>query len=86
MHYYMLLYKLKSSHLIWIVKQELHYYDLIDSISKLSELEKYKSNIDEYYIVKQNNCSEESAREIDKLQQFTQFKLDKNSELIFKSL
>lgn len=85
MHYYMLLYKLKSSHIIWIVKQDLHYYDLIDRISKLSELENYTSNIDEYYIIKQNNCSEQTLSEIYELKQFTEFRLDKNSELIFKS-
>ena len=43
---------------MWIVKTDLHYYDLIDRIEKFDNLKKYKSNIDEYYIVKQNNCNE----------------------------
>jgi len=85
MYYYLLLYKIKSSNLIWIVKRDLHYYDLIDRIEKIDNLKRYTSEIDEYYIVKQNNCDETILKNIFDLEQFTQFRLDKNSELIFKS-
>lgn len=85
MHYYVLLYKIKSSHYMWIVKRDLHYYDLIDRIEKIDNLKKYSSDIDQYYIVKQNNCDEKELKKILDLEQFTQFRLDKNSELIFKS-
>ncbi len=85
MHYYLLLYKIKKSDYMWIVKRDLHYYDLIDRIEKLHNLKIYTSEIDEYYIVKQNNCSEQTLSEIYELKQFTQFCLDKNSELIFKT-
>lgn len=85
MHYYVLLYKIKSSHYMWIVKSDLHYYDLIDRIEKIDNLKRYSSDIDQYYIVKQNNCDEKELKKILDLEQFTQFRLDKNSELIFKS-
>lgn len=85
MHYYLLLYKIKTSPFVWIVKREEHYYDLIDRIDKLRELETYTSNVDEYYIVRQNNCEEKDIEDLLELQQFTQFKLDSNSELLFRS-
>lgn len=70
---------------MWIVNRDLHYYDLIDRIEKLDNLKRYTSEIDEYYIVKQNNCDETILKKIFDLEQFTQFRLDKNSEVIFKS-
>ena len=85
MHYYLLLYKVKSSPFVWIVKRDLHYDDLMNKIDKVRELETYTSNVDEYYIVKQNNCTEKEIENILELQQFTRFKLDTNSELIFRS-
>ena len=85
MHYYLLLYKIKSSPFIWIVKREQHYDDLLNRIDKLRELETYTSNVDEYYIVRQNNCEEKEIEDLLELQQFTLFKLDTNSELLFRS-
>ncbi len=85
MHYYLLLYKIKSSSFVWVVKREQHYDDLMNRIDKLRELETYTSNIDEYYIVKQNNCTEKEIENLLELQQFTRFKLDSNSELLFRS-
>ena len=85
MHYYLLLYKLKCSNLTWIVKRDLDYYDLIDRIEKLDHLKSYSSDVDEYYIVKQNNCDQTTVETMLDLKQFTQFRIDKNSELIFKS-
>tara|TARA_B100000902_G_C27321507_1_gene924962 strand:- start:4006 stop:4221 length:216 start_codon:yes stop_codon:yes gene_type:complete len=70
---------------MWIVKTDLHYYDLIDRIEKFDNLKKYKSNIDEYYIVKQNNCNENDLEKIINLKQFTLFNIDKNSELILRT-
>lgn len=85
MHYYLLLYKLKCSNLIWIVKRDLHYYDLVDRIEKLDYLKSYNSDIDEYYIVKQSNCDQTTLETILELKQFTLFNLDRNSEILFKS-
>ncbi len=85
MHCYLLLYKIKISQFMWIVKTDLHYYDLIDRIEKFDNLKKYKSNIDEYYIVKQNNCNENDLEKIINLKQFTLFNIDKNSELILRT-
>lgn len=85
MHFYLLLYKIKSSPNMWIVKRDLHYYDLIDRIEKLDQLNDYISQIDEYYIIKQNNCNKQDIQKIFDLKQFTLFNLDKNSELLFKS-
>jgi len=70
---------------MWIVKRDLHYYDLIDRIEKLDQLNDYISQIDEYYIIKQNNCNKQDIQKIFDLKQFTLFNLDKNSELLFKS-
>ena len=85
MHYYLLLYKLKCSNLIWIVKRDLDYYDLVGRIEKLDNLKTYSSDVDEYYIVKQNNCDQTIHEIMLDLKQFSQFRIDKNSELIFKS-
>ena len=85
MHYYLLLYKIKSSPFVWIVKREQHYDDLLNRIDKLRELETYTSNVDEYYIVRQNNCEKKEIEDLLELQQFTLFKLDTNSELLFRS-
>lgn len=85
MYYYLLLYKIKTSNLMWIVKSDLHYYDLIDRIEKLDQLKSYSSKTDEYYIVKQNNCDESIIETILELKQFTLFNLDTNSEILFKS-
>ena len=85
MHYYLLLYKIKRSSLLWIVIKDQHYEDLLMRIDKLWELEHYTSNVDEYWIVKQNNCQKEDIDGIDLLKQFTIFKPDRDSELVFKS-
>lgn len=85
MHYYQLLYKIKSSPFLWIVSRKGHYVELLQDIDRIWELENYKSNIDEYYIIKQNNCHEEERENIEYIKQFTTFKLDKNSELLFRS-
>ncbi len=70
---------------MWIVKSDLHYYDLIDRIEKIDNLKTYSSDIDQYYIVKQNNCDESIIETILELKQFTLFNLDTNSEILFKS-
>ena len=85
MHYYLLLYKIKQSPLLWIVIKDQHYKDLLLRIDKLWELEEYTSNVDEYWIVKQNNCQKEDIDEGNMLKQFTIFKPDRDSELVFKS-
>lgn len=85
MHYYLLLYKIKLSPLLWIVIKDQHYEDLLLRIDKLWELEEYTSNVDEYWIVKQNNCQKEDIDEGNMLKQFTIFKPDRDSELVFKS-
>ena len=72
MHYYLLLYKIKLSPLLWIVIKDQHYEDLL-------------LRIDKYWIVKQNNCQKEDIDEGNMLKQFTIFKPDRDSELVFKS-
>ena len=84
MHYYVLLYKIKSCNLIWVVKRDLHFYDLVDRIYKIDELKCYESDIDKYYIIKQNNCPDE-IENVEEIKQFTIFKPDYNSELIFET-
>ena len=85
MHYYQLLYKIKTSPLLWIVSRRGDYAELLRDQHYLWSLEDYSSDIDEYYIIKQNNCSQEERENIDVIKSFTTFKLDKNSELVFRS-
>tara|TARA_B110000503_G_C7135701_1_gene408696 strand:+ start:1264 stop:1524 length:261 start_codon:yes stop_codon:yes gene_type:complete len=85
MQYYQLLYKIKDASLMWIVKRDIDYDDLLKGIKHIWELEDYTSDVDEYYILKQNNCSQDDIEKIDELRQFTTFILDQNSELLFKS-
>ena len=84
MHYYVLVYKIKSRDFIWIVKRDTHYNDLLDRIYKIDELKSYKSDIDKYYIIKQTNCCNE-IENVEEIKQFTIFKPDDNSELIFET-
>ena len=85
MHYYQLLYKIKSSPFLWIVSRKGDYVELLQNQDCLWELENYSSDIDEYYIIKQNNCRQEEIDNIEDIKQFTTCKLDKNSELLFRS-
>ena len=66
---------------MWIANIDLHYYDLIDNIEKFDDLITYKSDIDQYYIVRQDKC----FMNLSNIKRFTLFSLDKNSEVIFKS-
>ena len=84
MFYYVLLYKIKSSDYTWIVKTDLNYDDLIND-EKLERLKRYYSDVDQYYIVKQNRCNIKDVKKILDFKHFTQFYLDKNSEIIFKT-
>jgi len=85
MQYYQLLYKIKHASLMWIVNRDIEYDDLLKGIKHIWELEDYTSDVDEYYIIKQNNCSQDDIEKIYELHQFTTFTLDQNSELLFKS-
>ena len=88
MHYYILLYMIKSHELLWAVKCDKHYYDLIDRIHNIKELKhikQYTSDIDEYYIVKQNDCTNEEIENILYLKQFTLFEPNFNTEFLFET-
>ena len=66
MHLYYLLYKIKSAHILWIVKTSEHIEDFDDHI------ENFKSNFENYYIIKReiDCCDIESLL---KRNQFTIF-------------
>jgi len=85
MFYYLLLYKLKSSPLLWIVKRELDYNNIFENSKKLISLDQYISNTDEYYIIKQKTYTVNEFYNLPQLPMFSIFKLDKNSELILQT-
>ncbi len=85
MHCYILLYKIKSHELLWIVKIDKHYYNLIDRIDNIKGLKRYVSDIDEYYIVKQNDCTDTEIENTQYLKQFTLFEPNFNTEFLFET-
>ena len=85
MHCYILLYKIKSHELLWIVKIDKHYYNLINRIDNMKGLKQYVSDIDEYYIVKQNDCTDREIENTQYLKQFTLFEPNFNTEFLFET-
>lgn len=87
MYYYLLLYKIKSNHLLWIVNRDLNLDELFCKIDSFDNFKTYTSDIDQYYIIKQKYCDQKEIEKIFELElkQFTLFRIDKNSELVFKT-
>ena len=74
-YYYFLLYKLRNSEILWIVKKS----DCIDELEE--HIKKFLSNVEKYYIV--SSYVDPSTILIDK--NFTQFEPDETTMIISKT-